>query len=395
MTINYYLNYDYRSNKDEKAIYCYIRDEGKSLCLHTKERVNPKYWDKTKQCAKRGLTGYAQLNEYLERYREKIREIIRRVRIEDPFIGFSEIKKAVLKEVKRKTTYSFFDALDIFINVRKPYLSIGTTQKYNALKSHLKKFSEKNKIDITFDNIDLAFFDLLHGYYVSKGIGTNTINKNMQFFKSFLRWAVTREFTRNEKFEKHKNPKMVETQKIALTNDEVMKLKNCKLSESMDKTRDLFFFLLYTGQRYSDIANFNMADIKDNTWFLRQEKTKKIVEIPLIEPAIMILEKYNYILPVISNQKMNNNLKIIGKKAKINDHIRDPKDKTGKNIIYRYELISTHTARRTFVSLSSYAGVNQQVVKSFTGHGSDKMVSQYFKKNNEESRKVFEEIFKN
>jgi integrase len=239
----------------------------------------------------------------------------------------------------------------------------------------------------------------LHNYFLSVEISNNTIHKNIQHIKSFLRWAYEREYTKINKFEDFKNVKEVQTDQIALTKEDMDKIINCKkLSDKLQVVRDIFLFQLYTGQRYSDISKFNMSDVKNSTWYIRQIKTKKIMEIPLIEPALQILHKYNNTLPMITNQKLNVYLKELGQAAKLNDKVTVTKyygAERKEEQFFKHELLTTHTARRTFVSLTSYGGVNQQVVKSFTGHGTDKMVNQYFKKNNEEGRKIVEDIFNN
>jgi integrase len=399
MTINFYLNNDPKSNKTEKAIFCYIRDSGKTLCLHVGERIEPKLWDIKGQKARRSYVGHPELNDYLNSYRERIKKIIRAAKIEDPLMPFEQIKRIILKEVKNKSAFDFFQVLDIFIETRKPLVSKSTTSKYKTIKKHIKDCCSTNNFTVTFDTIDFNFFDRLHNYFLSVEISNNTIHKNIQHIKSFLRWAYEREYTKINKFEDFKNVKEVQTDQIALTKEDMDKIINCKkLSDKLQIVRDIFLFQLYTGQRYSDISKFNMSDVKNSTWYIRQIKTKKIMEIPLIEPALQILHKYNNTLPMITNQKLNVYLKELGQAAKLNDKVTVTKyygAERKEEQFFKHELLTTHTARRTFVSLTSYGGVNQQVVKSFTGHGTDKMVNQYFKKNNEEGRKIVEDIFNN
>lgn len=213
----------------------------------------------------------------------------------------------------------------------------------------------------------------------------------MQFLCSFLRWAYEREFTRNNRFEKYQNVKQTPVDTIALTKAELKLIIDCDcLNESQKKVRDVFLFQLYTGQRFSDIIKFKASDVKNDVWYLRQQKTKKVLEIPIIEPAAAILEKYNNKLPVLSNQKTNEYLKEIGFLAGLNESVKVT-TYHGADMIEKeyakYELLTTHTARRSFVSLASYDNVNQQVVKSFfTGHGTDKMLAKYFKANNMEGK---------
>jgi integrase len=221
----------------------------------------------------------------------------------------------------------------------------------------------------------------------------------MQFVKSFLKWAYDREYTNNNKFEEYGNIKTVETDSIALTKEDLDKLLSCgALNEKLEKVRNVFMFQLYTGQRYSDIQEFRITDVKNNIWTLRQQKTKKQLDVPLVEAAMALLRKYNGDLPVISNQKANKYLKELGKEAGLNDIITITKYSGAERFdkqFAKYELLTTHTARRTFVSLASNYGINQQVVKAITGHGTDKMVGKYYKVNASDSLRNLETVFNN
>jgi integrase len=125
-----------------------------------------------------------------------------------------------------------------------------------------------------------------------------------------------------------------------------------------EKVRDVFCFQCYTGQRFSDIANLKREDIKGNTWHLHTYKTRDIIKVPLTPGALDILKKYENQanpLPVISHQKTNDIIKEVCEKAKINS-LETKVMYRGKERIEikkpKHDLISTHTARRTFVTLS-------------------------------------------
>ncbi len=400
ISYNFYLNNDPKSPNKEKAIFLYIRNKGDTFIIHTGERIKPEYWDIKKQEARKSYIGHPEFNDYLDGLKEKVKRIVRSALIDNQDSTFDDIKRELSREYRKDSVKNdFFEVFNFFIDSRKQIVSKATTTKFKTILKQIKDYADKHNVKITFDSLDLSFFDGLHNHFLSIGISNNTIHKNMQFVKSFLRWSLEREYTKNNRFDSYKNIKQVETDNIALSKTDLSKIIKCnKLDSKLDKVRDLFLFLLYTGQRYSDLQNYKSSDVKNNTWYLRQTKTKKIIEIPLIQPAIDILNKYNMELPIITNQKMNQYLKDMGEKAELNDLITTTKyygSKKEEKQLMKYELITTHTARRTFVSLASYDGVNQQVVKSFTGHGTDKMVNQYFKKNNSESKSIIENIFVN
>jgi integrase len=396
VTINFYLNQN--SPKEDKIIFCYVRFAGQTITLHTSERIKPELWDVKAQKQAEGK-GKKQLNDYLASYKERVKEIVRELNVSNERLTFELLKKTILERFNPGKKSNFFEVFQTFIDTRKTIVSKATTTKFTTIMNQIKDYANQSNNTISFDSINKTFFDNMNNYFISIGISNNTIRKNFQFIKSFLRWSLEREYHKNIKFENIKNIKETEADTIALTLQEINKIRDCEgLNDRLKHVRDIFLFQFYTGQRYSDIEKFNISDVKDNIWHLRQAKTKKLIEIPLFDQAVKILQSYNNKLPIISNQKMNEYLKELGQIAELNDIVTVTRFVGAEEItkqVKKYELLCTHTARRTFVSIASYNNVNQQVIKAMTGHGSDKMVNQYFKKNNQETLKAIQEIFEN
>ena len=174
-------------------------------------------------------------------------------------------------------------------------------------------------------------------------------------------------------------------------------------NKRLDKVRDIFCFCCFTGLRYSDtqglrfvsIINRKNADGKDYKLLnFNVYKTKDILRVPLNKQAIEILDKYREqaviaikaingevekelmdrkILPAISNQKMNDYIKEVGELAKIDNSVSvttfigtERHDKTYK----KYELLSSHAARRTFTTLSLEMNMPIKQVQEILGHKS-------------------------
>lgn len=408
MNINYYYYIDIKTNNPEKIIFLDVRSKNTRFRLHTGERISEKHWDQAKQQAKRTLTGHSELNYFLFAYKNRIINIVRSIRAENPLMTFSEIRKKVKAIVKGNEIFNLIDLIDKYIEIKKHTVSESFIKKYITLKNHLKSFIKMKRKSYDLDSIDTPFLDDFHTYLlVEKKMSNNTIRKNLQYFKTFLNWCLDNDFTENIKFQKHKNPKQTDTVNIALSIDEFKLLSSISLPEKLSKTRDVFLFQVYTGQRYSDILRFDYKDVKqeidsnDNiifVWKLLQQKTKKSIEIPLFEPALDILTKYNNELPLKSLQKINNDLKEIAKIAGIDDLVSVTKyvgSTTTTKRIPKYQLLTTHVARRTFVTMLSNANVNQQVVKALTGHGTDRMLSKYYKTNTIEINNAISGVFSN
>jgi integrase len=398
IAIKFYLNTDNRYNQKEKAIYCYIREKGDTLVLHTGARIEAKHFDAKAQKIKRSFVGSPELNNYLEKYKLHINKIIWEYKADNPFCDFADLKKHIRNVVKNKSEYDFFDVFDKFIEIKTASDSKNTIKKYISLRNHLTAFQAANNIELSFANIDIPFFDSLYSYLVSKDMGDNTIRLYMQLLKTFLRFAIERDYTKNDKFEKYKNPKHTPLTHIALTSDDLARIINCHLDSSLERVRDVFLFMVYTGQRHGDIERFDISGVKESIWYIRQKKSSKPVQIPLIPQAMAILNKYNGKLPVINLRKLEIGLKEIGEKAGI-DELVPVEKQTGKEItrkyMPKYTQITTHTARRTFNTVMSYKNVDSNVIKSVTGWESNKMANLYFKQNPVESRNAIEKAFMN
>ena len=121
----------------------------------------------------------------------------------------------------------------------------------------------------------------------------------------------------------------------------------------------MFLFCCFTGLRYSDVYNRRKSDVKADHIEITTVKTADSLVIELNNHSKAILEKYkdvhfegNKVLPVISNQKMNDYLKELGELAEINEPIRETYYKGNQRIdevTPKYALLGTHAGRRTFI----------------------------------------------
>lgn len=390
MEVYFYLDSNKKNKNKKRTIYCYVREgREKPLIFNTREKVNPINWNKlTKRAITAGkgkFDGAKELNLFLDSFENNIKKAIREIRSDNVTIEFEEIKRKLVEKFSNKSTANIFNALDLFIKVRENDLTAGTLTKFTNIKKHLIEFQNKNYTKLSFGAIDLSFYDAFVNFLIyDKKLNSNSAYKNIALLKTFLAWSYDRGLNKYDYFRKFKK-KEFSVDIVTLTEKELKKLETLDLSDNLrlDKTRDLFLFACYTGARFSDIFNISRADIKDNVWYLRQVKTKNVTEIPLIDEAINILKKYEHFekpLPVITNQKLNQYLKELGKEAKLFDKVRITEQKgnqTFEKEYQKYELITTHTARRTFITLSLTKGMNSQIVMSITGHKSYNSFKKY------------------
>ena len=152
-----------------------------------------------------------------------------------------------------------------------------------------------------------------------------------------------------------------------LTPQEFHKLKSATMpTECLERVRDLFVFQTYTCLSYVDLRNFNFSKLVDinkmKVYIGNRGKTKGQFTIPMLKPAMEILAKYNNVLPIISNVKYNEYLKVVAQAAGI--------DKP----------ISTHWARHTGATMLLNEGIDMRIVSKICGHSSTRITEMTYAK---------------
>lgn len=217
---------------------------------------------------------------------------------------------------------------------------------------------------------------------------TNTCAKRVKEIKHLVRTA------REEKVTSCPVPEYklgeVAVDSVYLSWDELEKFANADLtglSKGHETARDLFLVGCYCGQRVSDYASIKSDQIhtdQDGRVYISvlQKKTGTRVEIPARKELRAILNKYNNNLPCLTDQVINRYIKEVAKRAGIDEMIEIRSTKGGKvstEKLPKYELITTHTARRSAATLMYLDGVDSMDIRQITGHSSDKMLMKYIR----------------
>lgn len=152
-----------------------------------------------------------------------------------------------------------------------------------------------------------------------------------------------------------------------LSPEEFRRIKKATMpTRSLERVRDLFVFQTYTCFSYSDMKDFNPELIQTvkgvKVYIGSRKKTGKTFTIPLLLPAIEILNKYNRQLPIISNVKYNEYLKIVAQTAGID------------------RPVSSHWARHTGATLLLNEGIEMKVISKICGHSSIRITEQIYAK---------------
>ncbi len=389
MTINFYLDSKLlRSN--EKSIICFIRGikNCKTININTQLKISPEHWNPKNQNVRRSHPDYAQWNSYLDKFKNGVNSAYIEFTKKNFQLETNVIKSFIIDRIFNSPDqhkFDFFEVLDKYIESKSSEFTQGYISNIVSLKKNLLEFQVTSKTVITFENIDLNFYDKFVRYCIqNKEFKNNTIQSKKKHLASFLNWAMQRNYHKNNQYKQFK-AKSETIDIVTLTFNELMRLNNLDLEENSIQyhIRNLFCLSCFTGARYSDIMNLKFEDISNNTWHLRTKKTKDIIEIPLIASALVIIEKYkntNQNFPKIDKNKYNIELKNIAKMAGLDAPVTIVEYKGAvrfESIKPKFELVTSHMGRRTFVTLSLEKGMRPEIVMKITGHKDYKTFKRY------------------
>ena len=366
-------------------------------------RIDAEKWDTDKQRVRNGCTNKlkqsaSEINDSLLGYYTEVQEIFKKFEVEEIMPTPEQIKEAFnalhkpIEEVKprKSTPNAFYKVFDEFVRDcgRQNDWTDSTYEKFAAVKNHLMNFRD----GLTFDFFDeKGLNDYVTYLRDVKEMRNSTIGKQLSFLKWFLRWAFKKGLHQNNAYDSYK-PKLKSTQKkiIFLTWEELNKLREFEIpttKQALDRVRDVFLFQCFTGLRYSDVFNLRRSDIKGDHIEVTTVKTSDSLIIELNKHSKAILDKYkdvsfedDKVLPVITNQKMNDYLKELAELAGIDEPVRQTYYRGNERIdevTPKYALLGTHAGRRTFICNALALGIPPQVVMKWTGHSDYKAMKPY------------------
>ncbi len=278
--------------------------------------------------------------------------------------------------------------------------SASTIKRYEYHETILKDFQQHTKKSLHFNKINSEFYNDYINYCVTvKKHSSNTLRRNVGLLKTFLNWALENNHTYNAEFKKFKSPKAQATDEVALTFEQVKAIYEHDLSEKkkLERVRDIFVFGCSTGMRISNYSKVTKNDIEDGCIKVVDKKNNdKYLKIPLNDFSLEILEKYNYKLPIISTQKFNKYIKEVFKELKYKHNIKKV-TKIGNKVIETpipfYDRISSHTARRSFITIMKNKKIPDKVIMEFTGHKSLEVFNKYYKPNEDDKKEFMMDVW--
>ena len=433
LTIRFEIRKDKMNQEGKAPISCMISISQQRKRIATEISIPPDNWDKSTQRAvyitkKRKSKLGSQVNDSdfsmqsdidrvnntLEKMRSRLNFIKEGFRfsekeynVEAIFESYSSEKPTTgtKAEVKEKPTFKTLpEFIDTYIERNKASRAKRSLGVYSQLKNHLEAFESWSGSKVTFERIRLSFFEEFQNYLIEErdSLNNNTIAKQLSTLKTLLGYARKHGIEMNQSYRDF-TIKRQKLEVITLSEGEYRTLKTANLKgvSRHEKARDIFIFLCATSMRFSDYDQFKREHIKGSTIQLTMKKGSKPWEIPLNPDSLSILEKYRELaepLPKISNAKLSKYIKEVCEVAEINESIEIVRYKGAepiRNVHPKHKLVSAHTGRKTFCTLSLERGASVETVMKWSGHESYASFKRYVNLSRSHSISEMERVWGN
>ncbi|WP_294610824.1 site-specific integrase [uncultured Bacteroides sp.] len=342
--------------------------------------INPIYWDFTKnapkpQCPnKEALTTLITLK--LHAYSEQIMEF----KAMDRDYTASTLVEKVSKPSKLKTVGEvFLEQMQALRDAQRLSYMLTIQQTYNSLMEFNKH------LNIYFVDIDVPWLKRYETWLRKHGLSGNTIKGRFVDIRTMYNIAVDENLVKVEHypFRKFKISKLQqETAKRAITKEDVTRIMEYKTKNKLVQFAiDIFTFsYIMGGINFVDIASLTKENIMDNRLVYIRQKTKKLIQLPLQDKAIELIEKYHddnnpHLFPILlayhktEQQRLNRVHKVI---VNVNKRLK----KIGKELELPITL-TTYVARHSHATILKKAGVATSIISESLGHSSEKVTQIY------------------
>lgn len=379
-------------------IFLKLSTRGRRVQVYIKRRIAQKYWDSFKQeyNPRRYRDNCAAKNAWLRELKTEVTELADTNERNGKITSSQKIKEILANKILNKPGKESFE--ELFYSFLRDYkkndgnpLKKRTRDRYLNVYNHLNDYTKSYNIKLEIESINEDFLQGFKEYLTQiKDLSDNTIVKILKTIKSFQRYYTKKGIIKNIDLSDVKTI-FKEGEIYVLPIDKVIELQYADVkTEKMKKVRDVFCFMCWTGQRYSDIIKISHNDIveyanNEKVWKLITNKTQDRISVPIIQYAEEILNRYKDFetpLPILSNQRMNNYLKDLGKLVKFDWPVKITRYYEGvlhQEQVPFYKVLTTHVGRKSYITNSLILGVPERVVKDVSGHKDEKSFNRYVK----------------
>lgn len=400
MTARFYLADPHR---DSTSIVLVIRHGNGAKCLlkfGTGISITPNFWNSSSDRVKRNVSESSSINDKLNELEKLVNDSFdeaERILKVDPFSytksklqswrertnPIAKAKAIAIAKIASETESRKSDLIKItedFLAIRGNELTLSSKQKYKQL---LKDFQSIFGLSYPVQNFsDPRNLDKFSEYWLQKrSMAHNTIARKYKFVKTVMLWAQKRGYDIPPAVLHIKCPvSSNDADVIALSEAELNSIESLQnLSKTLENARRCFLALCYTGCRHSDLGQIRIENVQDGLLTIHQQKTASVVAIPMHKRLERLL---TLTFHPVNSVFLSKRAKEIGKLAGIDVlcTIRQKKGNKNEEITKpKYEFISTHTGRRTFITFMLTKSVPQHAVMKLSGHKDVKSFQKYIK----------------
>lgn len=423
------FNFNLKDKSEELTLLYIIGYSDKRFKVSTKQKVYSKAWSvKTQRCIIS-----SDFPEKVNRLSESVNSFLNRLESDieteiNPYSTADNAKEKIqrlidelMHKAEAEETLTQIKPLDFFDHYvstmhqrvdphTKRFLSERTIAHHKTVLRRIVAFFDFYDIRNDFSVFD-SEFETKFSYwaYKAKGYHANTIPATMSVLKVWLNAAVEDGIPVNLAYKRYTS-KGSDVDNIYLTEEEIeriysLDIPDLKAKGLIDKkseiegTRDLFIIGCWTGLRQSDINHIDKAlfDLDDETITVITEKTTEKVVIPMHRFIKAIYLKYDGHLPKMCHKaNFNKHLVELGRLAEINEEVLIKENVAGKivtNKYKKYQLIKSHTARRSFATNMFLKGAPTINIMKLTGHTTEANFMKYIKVSRAENAKIMKKYF--
>lgn len=375
----------FKDAEQTSLLYLILRENGKREKISLQIKEDPATFDKENYLFTKANPYYKTLNARLNFIKSKLELLVREAEVTNDTL--SQLRAKVVAAINVKETARVDKSKDsLFL----PYFAKWSTQettkhKYNRYKRYtynvlLEYFGQQQP---TFNDIDYPFCENFIEWMNAKNLSPNTRGSHVKFIKAAMNEAYKSKLHNNDSFRTFRK-EVEQVDAVYLTNEEVTKVANLPLCGTYGLVKDLFIIGCHTGMRFSDYSRLSMDDISDGVIHLITQKCKTPVDIPAHPRVLSILQKYGGVMPKISPQRFNSYIKDVCKEAGINESVVIRKGGTQARY-EKWELVSSHTARRTGLTNMYKAGIPTYRCMMISGHKTEQVFLTYLRITQEEN----------
>ena len=354
------INFMIRPSKVKKDGTCTLEAvvsvKGQRQTIFLERSVHPKQWNQKKQRSKQ-----QEINDYLDSVTTRF------YNIETTLIRDNNLSLYTLIDMYRngdRRNATLWDICNLFLGEYEKKVKVGeivkpTLIKYQTILGYVARYLKSiNRSDILITDVNQSFCEGLKVYMLGH-LTNNTTFKYIKMFKKVLNFAVDSGYLiRNPCMVKMKREKL---EYHPLTIEQINAIRSKAIqNDRLSKVRDLFVFQCYTGMAYIDMATLSRNDIKDDKIIKYRQKTNVKSIIPLFDVTKEILQRYDYTLPVLSNQKYNSYLKELGDVCNIPQSLH------------------SHLARHTMATIMLNNGISLPSIAKTLGHSNTRITEDIY-----------------